>query len=89
MGEEAHLLDAEIKYYESSREEFLKKFLNKVVLIKGEKLIGVFDSEEQAYQEGIKHFGNTAFLIKRVEPQSQEQVAWFPAFDFGLVYATI
>ena len=43
------MLDQEIKYYESQREKLLASDRDKFVLIKGEKIIGIYDSEAAAY----------------------------------------
>jgi len=81
-------LELEYKFYESKRAEFLKKYSGKVLLIRGEERIGVFDSEQQAYEEGVNRFGNEAFLVIRVVPQEKEVIATFPALYTGVIYAT-
>ena len=60
-------LDTELKYYESHKADFLKAYRGQVALIRGETLVGVFPTEEEAYKAGIKQFGNLPFLIARVE----------------------
>ena len=60
-------LNTELKYYEAHKADLLKAYRGQVVLIRGETTVGVFSTEEEAYQAGIKQFGNLPFLITRVE----------------------
>jgi len=60
-------LSTELKYYEAHGADFLKSYRGQVVLIRGETLVGVFSTEEEAYQAGIKQFAELPFLIARVE----------------------
>ena len=59
-------LDVELGTYESRREELLASSEGKFVLIKGDELAGVYDSQEDAIREGYRHFGNVPFLVKQV-----------------------
>ncbi len=60
-------LGTELKYYESQKANLLTAYKGQVVLIRGETLVGGFPTEEEAYQAGIRLFGNLPFLIVRVE----------------------
>ena len=64
------MLEREQSFYHTHVEEFTNLYKGKVLLIKGEELIGIFDSEEEAYSEGVRRFGNEPFLIKRVIEES-------------------
>ena len=59
-------LEAELKFYEEHRHDYLQRFRNLFVLIKGHQLIGVFPEAEAAYREGINKFGLEPFLVKQV-----------------------
>ena len=59
-------LDVELGTYESGREELLASAEGKFVLIKGEELAGVYDSQQDAIREGYRQFGNVPFLVKQV-----------------------
>lgn len=87
MSERKDVLDRDIEYFEAHREELLQKYPGKVLLIHEETIIGVFDSEEEAYRKGVEVFGNQPFLIKRVIPKQDEVIAAFPALFLGLSYA--
>ena len=59
-------LEAELKFYEEHRDEYLQRHRNLFVLIKNRELIGVFPEAEAAYREGINKFGLKPFLVKQV-----------------------
>jgi hypothetical protein len=63
-------LDTELKYYESHKADLLKAYRGQVMLIRGETLVGVFPTEEEAYQAAVKQFGKTPWLIAKVEEGS-------------------
>jgi hypothetical protein len=67
IKEVAMELDIELKYYEAHKTDFLKAHRGQVVLIRGETTVGIFPTEEEAYQAGIRQFGNLPFLIARAE----------------------
>lgn len=60
-------LDTELKYYKAHRDDLLKACRGQVVLIRGERTVGTFPTEEDAYQAGVRQFGDLPFLIVRVE----------------------
>jgi len=64
-------------HFEANRDVWLTWYPNKFVLVKGSKLIGVFDSGENAYVAGVQRFGGTSFLIKQVLEQD-------PVYFIGL-----
>jgi len=76
-------LRKEYVYYKANKDKLLEKHLNSFVLIKGNKIIGFFNSEEAAYKAGLKRIGNQAFLIKRV--MKEEDVSQFPALTLGIL----
>lgn len=76
-------LKEELAFFEGHREQLLKEHLGKFALIKGAELIGTFDTDENAYTEGVGKFGIEPFLIHRIE--EKDPIAEFPALTFGLV----
>ena len=73
-------LEKELEFFESKRGEWLRDYKDKFVLIKGEELIDVFSTLEDAYKEGVKRYGNQPFLIKRVT--EEEEIETLPALAF-------
>ncbi len=59
-------LEEEIKTYFAGKEEYLKTAKGKYLLIKGTRVLGVFDSDRDALREGYKKFGGEPFLVKQV-----------------------
>jgi len=59
-------LEQELKTYEKEKERLLPEAKGKFVLIKGDKIIGIYVSQEDALAEGYKKFGNEEFLVKEI-----------------------
>ncbi len=78
-------LEQELEYFEKQKEELLKHHEGHFALIKGEKLVGTFTTEQEAYEAGVGRFGTEPFLIKRVV--KDEDVTHFPALCLGLLHA--
>jgi len=78
-------LSQEIAHFEAHRKELLERSPGKFVLIKGDECIGTYDSDENAYEEGVRLFGNEPFLIQQILPE--DPIQEMPAFYAGLTYA--
>ena len=52
------LLVEELAVFEAQRERLLADHAGKFALVKGADLIGTFDTEDNAYEEGLKRFEN-------------------------------
>ena len=61
-------LKKELDYFKSNQEELLKKHKNKFLVIRDQKLEGVFDTEVEAYTEAKKKFELGTFLIQQCLP---------------------
>ena len=59
-------LDLELGTYDAKRDELLASAEGKFVLIKGEEMAGVYDSQEDAVRQGYGQFGNVPFLVNQV-----------------------
>ena len=68
------LLSVEMEFYLENKEEYLAKFLNKVVLIKGRRLVGVYSDYSSARVDGSKIFGKVPMLIHLVTEEVVESV---------------
>lgn len=78
-------LERELKFFESKKKEWLENYKDKFVLIKGEELVDMFSTFEDAYKEGVKRYGNQPFLIKRVT--EEEEVEKLPSLTLGVAHA--
>ena len=79
------VLREEREFFEANRAALLKEHAGKFALIRGRELVGTFDSDENAYTEGVKRFGTSPFLIRRIA--EKDPSAQFPALTFGLLRA--
>ena len=58
------LLAKEIEFYNRSKKQFVHNYVNRYLLIKGDKLIGNFQSHDLAVREGVRRFGAGPFLVR-------------------------
>lgn len=74
IAKEEELLVKERTVFERQREEFQRDHMGKVVLIKGEDVLGFFSSVEEAEAEAYSKLGfNTNFLARRIRPLAEEE----------------
>ena len=77
------VLRKELEAYERIKDELLKKYRGKVVAIKDGRLVGVYDSEEEAFKDVLEKYGLIPVLIKRVvEKEKPEEI---PSYTYGLL----
>ena len=62
------MLDKEFKYYLDNQDELVKEFNGKYIVIKGEFVVGSYETEVQAYTETIKEHNLGTFLIQLCSP---------------------
>ena len=79
------MFQKELEYYRANKDDMLKHHENQFVVIKGNRFIGAFTTEQEAYEAGLKELGNVPFLIKRVT--KEEEIVRFPALSIGIVNA--
>lgn len=60
-------LEKDFQYFLSNREELLKKHEGKWLVIKGEKVIGVFDDQMKAIEETSKAEELGTFLVQKCD----------------------
>jgi hypothetical protein len=58
------MLEKEFNYFLKHQEELVQKYNGRVLVIKGDSVIGVYDSEEIAYFETVKTHKPGTFLIQ-------------------------
>ena len=71
-------LEREYKVFKEHRSELLAKGEGKFALVKGDTIVDVFTSYEDALKEGLKRFGDVPFLIQEI--QREEDVNFFYAY---------
>lgn len=79
------VLEQERELYAQMKAELLKHHKGQYALIKGQEFIGAFTTAEEAFNEGVRRFGNQPFLIQHVT--EREEVEQYPALAVGLISA--
>ena len=68
-------LDREYEFYKGNKESLLPKYEGKFIVIVGEKVVGSFDTREEAIDEAVKDHKPGTFLIHKV--CKEEEVIYF------------
>lgn len=71
------MLEKEFKYYLDHQDELLKKYNGRVIVIKGDEVIGDYNSEAEAYTESLKSHKLGTFLIQVCVPGSDTYTQTF------------
>lgn len=79
------MLEKERAFFKSNLSKWLKESKGRTVLIKEESLVGFFDNEEAALSEGARLFGNTPFLVRRIQEDRGDIL--IPSLTFGILSA--
>lgn len=70
-------LKDEFHYYLDHQEELVKKYNGKVLAIKGQEVIGVYNSELEAVTKTRKIHEMGTFLVQRCSPGDKDYTATF------------
>ena len=73
-------LNEEVAYFTEKKAELLKIHRGQFALIKGRDLIGVYQTPERAYTEGVMRFGRDSFLVQQIV--EHEQAEFVPLFAY-------
>jgi len=71
------MLDKEFKYYIDNQEELVNKHKGKFLVIKDQSVIGVYNSEIEAYSETVKIHELGTFLIQECQPGDENYTQTF------------
>ena len=61
-----NLLNQEFQTFEKHKSDLLSDNVGRFVLIKGDQIIDIFDTQLDAVRQGYKRFGNVPFLAKKI-----------------------
>ena len=79
------MLDLERQTFADKSAEWSRLHPGRFVVVKGDQLLGAFDTIEEALGAGARSFGLSPFLVRRLgEPVEQVSV---PALTLGLLGA--
>ena len=79
------MLDRERAYFDENREELVRSFPGKFVVLKETELVGAFDTIQDALEAGTRRFGLAHFLIRRTD--ETEHTVSVPALALGILRA--
>ena len=79
------MLDEEIKYFNESLEDWLKQYSGRIALVKGQELIGVYNTEDEALAEGARRYQLQPFLVRHII-REQTNIS-VPALTLGILHA--
>jgi hypothetical protein len=65
------ILDREMAVYRAKLPELLEKDAGRYVLIHGDDVIGIWDTQAQAIDEGYERWLFEAFLVKKIVANEQ------------------
>lgn len=71
------MLDKEFQYYLANKDELIKKYLGKYLIINDETVVGVYDTEMDAYTNGMSKFSLGTFLIQQCLPGDENYTQTF------------
>ena len=64
-------LEKEFQYYIDNQEELVREYNGKFIVIKGQEIIGAYDSEMEAIEKTSKDHELCTFLVQKCEPGSE------------------
>ena len=79
------MLERERIFYLQIKYELLERHQGQFALIHHEELIGTYNTELEAYKEGVSRFGAGPFLIQQLQEQEPEDK--YPSLVLGLINA--
>jgi L-lactate utilization protein LutC len=79
------VLEVERKYLDSHKDELLKEYGGKILIISGEQVTGAYDTMEEALQAAVEKHGLKNVLIRRPSEAQIEFSA--PALSLGILSA--
>jgi hypothetical protein len=71
------MLEKELNFYISHQKELIESYNGKFLVIVGEDVVGVFESEIEAYNESKVNYTPGSFLIQRCSPGNTDYSTTF------------
>lgn len=66
------MLEQEFKFYQNNKGDLIRKYNNRFVVIKGDKVLGDFGSREEAIEAAQKDHALGSFLVQRVSVDDEQ-----------------
>lgn len=74
------MLEKEYRYYKKHKEELTDKYLGKHIVIKDDKVVGVYNSLEEAMLNSLQKYQLGTFFVKQIEKEEQVLCFYNKAF---------
>ena len=71
------LLKKEFDFYVKNHDELIKKYLNKFIVIKEQKIVGSYETLEEAVSEATKKYELGTFIIQKCNKDLEESTQVF------------
>ena len=71
------MLEKEFNYYIKHQKELVKKYNGRFIVIKGEKVVGDYGTQIEAYSEAQKNFKLGTFIIQLCAPGKENYTQTF------------
>ena len=71
------MLEKEFKYYIENQKELVQKYEGKYIVIRGEKVVGSYNTEAEAYGKSIKKYELGTFMIQLCSPGKESYTHTF------------
>ena len=81
------LFKKELAWYADNVGDLPDKIEGRYIVVKGDKLLGDYASESEAYGAGLREYGNTCFLVQQVG--EERETGGFPAQSIGVLNANM
>jgi hypothetical protein len=78
-------LGTEIAFFAKHRDDLMRQYPGKFIVLKEERLLGGFDSIQDALGAGVREFGLTSFLVRRTDEEIRD--VSIPALSLGILRA--
>jgi hypothetical protein len=71
------MLEKELKYFQDNKDELLKAYAEKYIVIVGQKVVAAYNTENEAFVESQKSHKPGSFLIKLCSKRSDTYTQTF------------
>ena len=71
------MLEKEFNYFIDNQDKLVNLYNGKYLVIKGETVVGVFNTEIEAYLDAVNKFGLGNFLIQKCAPGKEAYTQTF------------
>jgi hypothetical protein len=65
------MLETEWEFYETNRDELVKKYCGKYVVISGNRVVSAYDDQKTAYRETKKTLSPGSFMIHHITEEEE------------------